>query len=157
MGQNINLKEQTENIKIILTNRKARFEYEILEKYEVGVVLKGTEVKSVRETKISLQESYATFTKDGELFLEGCTIQHYSHGNIANHDISRPKKLLLHKREIQKLRQRVQEKGLTIVPLQVYLKGNKIKLEIGIGRGKKLYDKRETIKQRDLQRNRNDD
>lgn len=151
------MKEQADNIKIILTNRKARFEYELLERYEAGIVLKGTEVKSVRETKISLQESYATFTKDGELFLEGCTIQHYSHGNIANHDISRPKKLLLHKKEIQKLRQRVQEKGLTIVPVQVYLKANKIKIELGVGRGKKLFDKRETIKQRDLQRSQHDD
>jgi SsrA-binding protein len=140
-----------ETIKTVITNRKARFEYEILERVEAGIVLRGTEVKSVRDGKISLQESYAS-ARGGELWLEGCTIQPYAHGNINNHEPTRPRKLLLHRRELDKLMQRVAEKGLTLVPISVYFKGNRLKIEIGVGRGKKLHDKRETTKARDVER-----
>ena len=139
-----------ERIKVIISNRKARFEYEILDKYEAGMVLVGTEVKSVRNGKISLQESYATINKKGEVVLEGCTIQHYTHGNINNHEPTRPRVLLLHKKEIFKIRQKILEKGLTFIPLRVYFKGNKLKIELGIARGKKLFDKRETIKYKNI-------
>jgi SsrA-binding protein len=135
-----------------VTNRKARFEFEILDKVEAGIVLRGTEVKSVREGHISLQESYAAERGD-ELWLEGCTIQPYSQGNINNHEPTRPRKLLLHKKELQKLARRVAEKGLTLVPLSIYFKGARLKVELGLGRGKKLHDKRETIKKRETERN----
>lgn len=138
-------------IKTIVTNRKARFEFEILDKIEAGIVLRGTEVKSVRAGKISLQESYAA-ARGSELWLEGCTIQPYEQGNINNHEPTRPRKLLLHKQELEKIIRRVAEKGLTLVPLAVYFKGPNLKVEIGIARGKKLYDKRETIKKRDTER-----
>ncbi len=139
-------------IKTVITNRKARFEYEILDKVEAGIVLQGTEVKSVREGHVSLQESYA-LAQNGELWLEGCTIQPYTHGNINNHEPTRPRKLLLHKKELKRLVQRVAEKGLTLVPLALYFKGAKLKVEIGVARGKKLHDKRDTIKKRETERN----
>lgn len=139
-------------IKMVATNRKARFEFEILDKIEAGIVLLGTEVKSVREGHISLQESYAT-TTNGEMWLEGCTIQPYAQGNINNHEPTRPRKLLLHKKEMRKLAQRVAEKGLTLVPLSIYFKGSKLKVELGVARGKKLHDKRDSIKKRDTERN----
>jgi SsrA-binding protein len=139
------------SILTVVSNRKARFEYEILDRIEAGIVLRGTEVKSVREGKVSLQESYAT-PRNGELWLEGCTIQPYTQGNIYNHEPTRPRKLLLHKRELTKMIQRTAEKGLTIVPLSIYFKGSRLKVELGVARGKKLYDKRETIKKRDTDR-----
>ncbi|MDB5034805.1 MAG: SsrA-binding protein [Chlorobi bacterium] len=138
-------------IKTVASNRKARFEFEILEKIEAGIVLRGTEVKSIREGHISLQESYALAQGD-EMWLEGCTIQPYSQGNINNHEPTRPRKLLLHKKEIRKLTQRIAEKGLTLVPLSMYFKGSNLKIELGVARGKKLYDKRETIKKRENER-----
>lgn len=138
-------------IKMVTTNRKARFEFEILDKVEAGIVLLGTEVKSVREGHISLQESYAS-ARDGEIWLEGCTIQPYSQGNYNNHEPTRPRKLLLHKKEMKKLAQRVAEKGLTLVPLAIYFKGARLKVELGVARGKKLHDKRETIKKRETER-----
>jgi len=138
-------------IKTIVTNRKARFEYEILDKIEAGIVLRGTEVKSVRAGHVSLQESYAA-PQGGELFLEGCTIQPYEQGNINNHVPTRPRKLLLHRKELTKLLKRAAEKGLTLVPLSIYFKGSRLKVEIGLARGKKLYDKRETTKKRDVER-----
>ncbi len=144
--------DQTLPIKTVTTNRKARFEFEILDKVEAGIVLRGTEVKSVREGHISLQESYAVERGD-ELWLEGCTIQPYSQGNINNHEPTRPRKLLLHKKELQKLARRVAEKGLTLVPLSIYFKGPRLKIEIGLARGKKIHDKRETIKKRETERN----
>ncbi|MEP7219969.1 MAG: SsrA-binding protein SmpB, partial [Bacteroidota bacterium] len=113
--------------------------------------LRGTEVKSIREGHISLQESYALAQGD-EMWLEGCTIQPYSQGNINNHEPTRPRKLLLHKKEIRKLTQRIAEKGLTLVPLSMYFKGSNLKIELGVARGKKLYDKRETIKKRENER-----
>jgi SsrA-binding protein len=142
---------ETLPIKTVASNRKARFEFEILDKVEAGIVLRGTEVKSVRAGKISLQESYAA-PHGSELWLEGCTIQPYEQGNINNHEPTRPRKLLLHKKELAKLIQRVAEKGLTLVPLSVYFKGANLKVELGVARGKKLYDKRETIKKRESER-----
>jgi SsrA-binding protein len=144
--------DETLPIKVVTTNRKARFEFEILDRLEVGIVLQGTEVKSVREGNISLQESYAA-ARGEELWLEGCTIQPYSQGNINNHEPTRPRKLLLHKKELRKLIQRTAEKGLTLVPMSIYFKGPRLKVEIGVARGKKLHDKRDTIKKRDVERN----
>lgn len=138
-------------IKTVISNRKARFEFEILDRIEAGIVLLGTEVKSVREGHVSLQESYAA-ASNGELWLEGCTIQPYSQGNINNHEPTRPRKLLLHKKELKKLAQRVAEKGLTLVPLSMYFKGPNLKVELGVARGKKLHDKRDTIKKRETER-----
>ncbi len=137
--------------KTVVLNRKARHDFEILERFEAGIVLRGTEVKSVRDGKISLQESYAV-PKDGELWLEGCSIQPYEHGNIYNHEPTRSRKLLLHKKEMEKLIQKTAEKGLTLVPLAAYFKGGKLKIEIGLARGKKTYDKRESIKKRETER-----
>ncbi len=144
--------DDTLPIKTVTTNRKARFEFEILERLEVGIVLQGTEVKSVREGNISLQESYAA-ARGEELWLEGCTIQPYSQGNINNHEPTRPRKLLLHKKELRKLIQRTAEKGLTLVPMSIYFKGPRLKVQIGVARGKKLHDKRDSIKKRDIERN----
>jgi SsrA-binding protein len=132
-------------------NRRARFNYEITEKFEAGIGLEGTEVKSIREGRANIQEAYAD-VRNGEVFLVGAHISPYSHGNRTNHDPLRDRKLLLHSREIKKLTGRVMEKGLTLVPLRLYLKGRLIKLEIGVGRGKKLHDKREDIKKRDQAR-----
>ena len=138
-------------IKTVITNRKARFEFEILDKIEAGIVLRGTEVKAVRAGHISLQESYAA-PRGEELWLEGCTIQPYEHGNINNHEPTRPRKLLLHKKEVRKLIARVEQKGLTLVPLSVYFKGSNLKVELGVGRGKKMHDKRETTRRRETER-----
>ncbi len=139
------------DIKTVATNRKARFEYHILETYEAGLVLKGTEIKSIRLGQISLQEAYIR-TDGKEAWLVGANIAPYIHGNIFNHDPMRDKKLLLSKREIRELWDEVRIKGTTIVPMRVYLKNGRAKLEIGLAKGKKLYDKRESIKQRDIQR-----
>ncbi|MCE2503923.1 MAG: SsrA-binding protein SmpB [Chlorobi bacterium] len=136
-------------IKSIAVNRKARHEYEILEKVETGVVLVGTEVKSVRQGHISLQEAYVV-PQEGELWLEGCRINLYEHGNINNHDPMRSRKLLLHRREIDKLVKRVAEKGLTLIPLAAYFKERRLKIEVGLARGKKAYDKRQSIKEREV-------
>jgi SsrA-binding protein len=137
--------------KLLATNRKAYHEYFILDKLEAGLVLMGTEVKSIREAKINLKESYAA-VKGGEAFLFDCHISPYSHGNRENHEPTRARKLLLHRQEIKKLIGKTQEKGLTLVPLRVYLKRGKIKLELGVARGKKLYDKRETERKKDSDR-----
>jgi SsrA-binding protein len=137
--------------RIIATNRKAFFNYEILDKAEAGVVLRGTEVKSIREGGFNFRDSYVEF-KSGELFLIGCRIGPYSHGNLLNHAEDRVRKLLLHKREILKLGGRATERGLTIVPLRAYLKNGRVKIEIGLARGKRAHDKRESIKRRDIER-----
>ena len=145
--------KQTANdeIKIIVTNRRARYEYHVLSTLEVGIVLKGTEVKSVRARQVNLQDSYATVT-DGELFLYNMHISPFEKGNIFNHEPTRVRKLLAQKREIRKLAQQVNEKGLTLIPLQLYFVKQYLKIEIGICKGKKAYDKRETIKNRDIAR-----
>jgi SsrA-binding protein len=137
--------------RMIATNRKAFFNYEILDKAEAGVVLRGTEVKSIREGGFNFRDSYVEF-KGGELFLVGCRIGPYSHGNLLNHAEDRVRKLLLHKREILKLGGRATERGLTIVPLRAYLKNGRVKIEIGLARGKRAHDKRESIKRRDIER-----
>lgn len=142
----------TDKIKVITTNRKANFEYEIINKYEAGIVITGTEVKSLREGKVNLQESYGRIIKD-EVWIVNSHINEYKYGNINNHEPTRMRKLLLNKREIRKIKQQLQEKGLTLVPLKIYFKGSLVKVEIGIARGKKLYDKRESIKKRDIERN----
>ena len=132
------------NIKIIANNKKARHDYFILEEYEAGIVLKGTEVKSVRQGKVSIKESYCQIN-NAEVFIFGMHISPYEQGNIYNVDPLRTRKLLLNKREILKLIGKTKEKGLTLVPLKVYLKYGLVKLEIGLAKGKKIYDKRETI------------
>jgi SsrA-binding protein len=138
----------TDKIKIITNNRKANFEYAILDKYEAGISLEGTEVKSLRDAKVSIVESYARVIKD-EVWLIGANINEYKYGNINNHIPDRNRKLLLNKKEIKKIKEALTEKGLTLVPLKMYFKNSKVKVELGIGRGKKLYDKRESIKQRE--------
>ena len=140
-----------EHIKIAATNRRARFEYHVLDTLEVGIVLRGTEVKSIRAGNVNFQDAYAT-VRDGELFLLSLHISPFEKGNIFNHDPVRTRKLLAKKREIRKLAQSVNEKGLTIVPLRLYFKGRHLKIELGICKGKKTYDKRETVKARDMQR-----
>jgi len=135
----------------LVLNRQARFNYEILEKVEAGISLVGTEVKSIREGKANIKEAYADI-RNGEAWLIGAHISHYSHGNITNHEPLRERKLLLNALEIHKLQGKVMEKGLTLIPLRLYLKGRLIKLELGVGRGKKLVDKREDIKKRDQER-----
>ena len=139
------------SVKLLLINKKARFNFFIDETLECGIELQGTEVKSLRENRFSFGDSYARI-KDGQLYLVGFHISPYPFGNLHNHEPDRDRKLLVHKEEIRKLRKKVEEKGFTLVPIKVYLKNGLIKVELGICRGKKLYDKRETIKQRDLER-----
>lgn len=138
-------------MKIIADNRKARHDYDIIEKIETGLVLKGTEVKSLRQGKANLKDSYASIFH-GEAYIEGMHISPYDHGNIFNVDPLRKRKLLLHKNEIIKLEQKVKEKGLTLVPLRMYFKEGKVKLELSLAKGKKLYDKRASESQRQANR-----
>lgn len=144
----------TDNARIFASNRAARHFYEILEVYEAGIVLKGFEVKSIREGRLQLKESYAAFEK-GELFLYNCHISPYSfhtHLSLTPLDPLRKRKLLMHKMELKRLRGKSEEKGLTLIPLKLYQKGRKIKVEIALCKGKKFYDKRESIKKRDFER-----
>jgi SsrA-binding protein len=141
----------TESEKIVATNRKAFFHYHVFEKAEAGVALSGTEVKSIREGGLSFSDSFVEF-RAGELYLVGCRIAPYSHGNLQNHTPQRDRKLLLHKREILKLGGKATEKGFTLVPLRAYFKNGKVKIEIGLARGKQARDKREAIKARDIER-----
>ena len=143
--------EDSNKIKIIANNRKANFQYLILSRYEAGLVLLGTEVKSLREGKVNLKDSYAKFKKDG-LWLNNCHINEYKFGNLNNHEPLRERKLLLNKRELKKIKTQLQEKGLTLIPLKIYFKGSLVKIEMGIAKGKKLYDKRESIKKRETER-----
>lgn len=140
-----------DSIKLIASNKKAYHEYFILEKYEAGISLAGTEVKSVRMGKCSVKEAYIQI-RHGQMYIVGMHISPYEKGNIFNKDPLRERKLLLHAVEIRKLDQKLKEKGLTIVPLSVYLKGSYVKLSIGLAKGKKLYDKRETIAKKDMKR-----
>ena len=138
--------------RIVARNRKARYEYHIVDTMEAGIVLVGTEVKSVRQGKVNLRDSYAAL-EGGEIFLHNLHISPYEKGNIFNHDPMRKRKLLLHGREIRKLRGKVLEKGLTLVPLSIYFIDNRLaKIELALVRGKKLYDRREDIKKRDYDR-----
>jgi SsrA-binding protein len=131
----------------LATNRKARHDYEILEKLEAGIALLGTEVKSVREGRVQLKDAYVEVV-DGEAFLVGVHISPYSHGNRSNHDPERRRKLLLKRREIERIMGRTTIQGQTCIPLSVYLKGNRIKVEIALAKGKKLYDKRQAARVR---------
>jgi SsrA-binding protein len=137
--------------KVISVNRKARYNYEIEDTVEAGIVLTGTEIKSVRDGKVNLQDAYALI-RDGEAWVMNLHIAPYEQGNRFNVDPRRTRKLLLHKGEIQRLYGKVQQRGLTLVPLSVFLQNGFAKLEIGVGRGKKLYDKRESIAERDRNR-----
>ena len=137
--------------KLVASNKKAYHDYFILEKLGAGIALLGTEVKSTREGRINLKDSYASI-KDGEPVLVGCHISPYSHGNRQNHDPVRTRKLLMHRQEIRKLIGKTQEKGLTLIPLRVYLKRGRVKVELGVARGKKEYDKRETERRKEVDR-----
>ncbi|MFV1951990.1 MAG: SsrA-binding protein SmpB [Nitrospinota bacterium] len=140
------------NKKIICENRKARHEYYIEETYEAGIALKGTEVKSLRQGKSNLKDSYARI-ENGEIYLYNCHISPYTHGNILNHDPLRRRKLLLHKRDIKKLYGKIEERGLTLIPLRMYFSMRGIaKLELAVAKGKKTYDKRETLKRKTAER-----
>ncbi len=145
----IQLAQQGET-KILSDNRAAGHNYHLLERYEAGIVLTGTEVKSAKTGKIQLKESYAEVTEN-EAWLMNAHISEYSHGNIMNHPPVRKRKLLLHRSEIEKLRGETREKGLTLVPTKLYLKAGKIKIEIAVARGKKFHDKREAIKAKEMQ------
>ncbi|MBQ7905335.1 MAG: SsrA-binding protein SmpB [Spirochaetaceae bacterium] len=138
-------------IKLIAENRKARFDYTIDDSIECGVVLQGTEVKSVKEGKISFPDSFAEIVKD-EVWLKNLHISEYVYSSIFNHNPDRPKKLLLHREQIKRLQRKVEEKGYTLIPLSFYLKDGRLKVSLGICKGKKQFDKRNTIKDRDNQR-----
>jgi SsrA-binding protein len=137
--------------RVLATNRKALFQYEVLERAEAGIALVGTEVKSIRDGGLNFSDSYVDL-RAGELFLVGCRVAPYSHGSYMNHVPDRDRKLLFHKREILRLGGRVAERGLTLVPLRVYLKNGRVKMEIGLARGKHVHDKREAIKKKDQER-----
>ena len=137
--------------KVLVTNRKALFNYEILDRAEAGIALRGTEVKSIRDGALQFRDAYVDF-RGGELWLVGARIGPYTHGNIMNHTEDRERKLLLHKREILKMGGKATERGLTIIPLRAYFKNGKVKVEIGLARGKKSHDKRAAIKERDIER-----
>ncbi len=141
----------SDKIKVLAENKKAKYEYFILETYEAGVALQGTEVKSIKEGWFNISDSYAKFD-NGEMFLVNMHIKPYKFGNINNHDPLRKRKLLLHKRELRKLKIAITEKGLTFVPIQIYLKKGLVKIKLGICRGKKLYDKREVAKKKETER-----
>jgi len=146
-------KTQTSNvpIKIISVNRQAYHDYFVERTIEAGISLVGTEIKSIRDGKVNLRGSYA-IARNGEIWLENAHIAVYEHGNRYNHEPLRNRKLLLHRREIEQLQAKVATKGLTLIPLKLYLKGGKAKIELGLCRGKKLYDKREAIAERDVKR-----
>ncbi|MBQ7122612.1 MAG: SsrA-binding protein SmpB [Clostridia bacterium] len=143
--------EKNSNIKVIAQNKKAYHDYFVLEKLEAGIELFGTEVKSIRQGKINLKDSWC-FVKDGEMFVNGMHISPYEQGNIFNRDPLRTKRLLLHKKEIRRFHAQVKQEGLAIVPLSVYFSKGRAKVEIGLCKGKKLYDKREVAAKKDAQR-----
>ncbi len=139
------------SIKIITDNKKARFDYEILEKFEAGLVLTGSEVKSLRAGAVNLKDSYVSF-RDGEAYLQNAHISEYKSSSYNNHTPERLRKLLLHREELNKIMGKVREKTLTCIPLKLYFKEGRVKVELGLGRGKKKHDKRESLKQKDSQR-----
>src|SRR3989441_8418578 len=142
---------QGDGDRTVATNRRARHEYEILETIEAGLVLRGTEVKSLRAGQVTFKDSYATI-RNGEAWLIGCHISPYSHGTDANHEPERDRKLLLHRREISRLSGKISERGLTLVPLRLYFKAGRAKVELGLARGKKLHDKRSALREREVRR-----
>jgi len=137
--------------KIIATNRKARHDYFVEDTYEAGIVLTGSEIKSIRAGQVNLRDSYATI-RDGEMWLVNTHISPYQQANRQNHEPRRERKLLMHRREINRLVGKLQEKGLTLIPLKIYLKNSRAKVELGLARGKRLYDKRQTMRARDDRR-----
>jgi len=141
----------TNAVKTVATNRKARHDYHIDDTFEAGMVLTGTEIKSVRAGHVTLRDSYAT-VKEGELWLLNVHIAPYDQGTYANHEPRRPRKLLMHRREINRITGKLQEKGFTLIPLRLYLKNNLAKVELGLARGKKQYDKRDALRQRETRR-----
>lgn len=143
--------KHTNNIKVVCRNKKARFDYEILEVIEAGMVLLGTEVKSLRQGRANLKDSYARI-KGGELYLMQSHISPYTHAYYDNHQPDRVRKLLVHRREIKRLLGKTQEKGLTLVPLKIYFKDGKAKVELALARGKRTYDKRQSLKRKTEQR-----
>jgi SsrA-binding protein len=145
------IEDMSEGIKLIANNRKATHDYFILDRYEAGIALAGTEVKSIRQGKVNLRDSYAQIS-NGEMFIHQMHISPYEKGNIFNKDPLRVRKLLMHKREINRLFGQTTQKGLTLVPLSIYFKNGKVKLEIGLAQGKKLYDKRQSLKEKAIQR-----
>jgi SsrA-binding protein len=142
---------KTKGEKLIVDNRRARHDYHFLEKVEAGIVLTGTEVKSLRDGRASLQQAYAD-VRDGEAWLVGAHISVYDAGNIANHDPDRDRKLLLHRREVDSLGSKVQERGLTLVPTRMYFRDGRVKVELALARGKEVRDKRRDLVKRDAQR-----
>ena len=142
-----NKEKSKSNSKTVCRNRKARHQYDILEELECGIVLQGSEVKSIRDGKISIEEAYARI-RDGELWLLGCDIAEYPQATVMNHEPKRPRKLLLHKKEIRKFAESAEQQGLTLVPIAVYFTRGHIKVKIAIARGRKLYDKREKLKKK---------
>lgn len=142
---------RTGDVKTVATNRKARHDYLIEETYEAGLVLTGTEIKSVRAGRVSLRDSFA-MVKEGELWLMNAHIAPYDQGTYANHEPRRSRKLLMHRREINRIAGKLQEKGFTLVPLRFYLKNNLAKVELGLGRGKKQYDKRTALREKETRR-----
>ena len=153
MAKQAGAKDATDGgqIKVITVNRQAYHDYFIERTVEAGIELRGTEIKSIRDGKVNLRGSYA-MARNGELWLENSHIAVYEHGNRYNHDPIRNRKLLLHRKEIEQLEAKVATKGLTLIPLKLYLKGGRAKVELGLARGKKLYDKREAIAERDAKR-----
>ncbi len=140
-----------DSVKVLATNRQARHAYFIYDTYEAGISLLGTEVKSAKEGKINLKESYARI-EGSELYLVNCHISPYSHGNIMNHEPLRKRKLLMHRSEIRRLEKNTEQAGYTLIPLKLYVKNGKIKIELGLAKGKKLFDKREAKKRKDIDR-----
>ena len=138
-------------IKVVATNRKATYNYKIIEKYESGIVLSGTEVKSIRNNKVSVKEAYVRIIRN-ELYVIGMNISDYENSGYSNHNPTSDRKLLMHKREILKIKKLVEEKGRTLVPLRLYFKDGKAKLEFGLGQGKKIWDKRHDIKNKEAKR-----
>jgi SsrA-binding protein len=147
-----NKKKNDSGAGVLATNRKAQRDYHILEKIEAGIVLTGTEVKSVKQGHVSIQEGYVHINDQMETWLVGSTIQPYDHGNVFNHTQTRERKLLLHRKEIERLYGKIREKGLTLVPLKMYLVRGKVKVKIGLAKGKNVVDKRDTIKKREADR-----
>lgn len=137
--------------KVITLNRRARHDYEIIETIEAGIELKGSEVKSLRGGQVNLKDSYAR-VENGEIWLVGCHISPYTHGSVFNHDPLRPRRLLLHKDEIRRIERKIVERGYTLIPLSLYFKRGKVKVELALARGKTLVDKRETIKRKTAKR-----
>ncbi len=147
-----NKKKKDSGSGVLATNRKAHRDFNILEKVEAGIVLTGTEVKSVKQGHVSIQEGYVHIDDRMEAWLVGSTIQPYDHGNVFNHNQTRERKLLLHRKEIERLYSKIREKGLTIVPLKIYLVRGKVKIKVGLAKGKNVVDKRDTIKKREADR-----